>query len=58
MSLVKDKEQAEIMDVTTHPDDCTTCRVCGTRTELIAALVDHNEEECPHCGQRYRVYEE
>lgn len=56
MGLVN--EHAEVMNVITHPDDSTFCGKCGVNTMLTEALVDHNEEECLNCGQRYRVYEE
>jgi predicted RNA-binding Zn-ribbon protein involved in translation (DUF1610 family) len=45
------------MDIIARDDDGTTCGKCGVNIMLIATLVDHNEEECPNCGQRYRVYE-
>jgi hypothetical protein len=56
MNLVN--ERAEVMNVITHADESTACAMCGFSTLLIEACVEHNEEECPNCGQHYRVYEE
>lgn len=44
-------------------EELTTCVYCGTRTELIEPDIldadgEHaRREDCPHCGQRYHVYD-